>query len=149
VDEKVARMKAITTAVLLLAAFLITSCDVSNSGTSGNKSFDYKLQGTWESNDKTKYSGAVVIGYDRITITGYDESQTPKFGDDNERPFRQFYKGQALKGYSEDGKFFIENGGMTEAIPYIYSESNPPPDFKLVPKLQFTFGGRPENMDYK
>jgi len=34
-------------------------------------------------------------------------------------------------------------------MPYIYSESNPPPSYKLVKKLQFTFGDRLENMDYK
>jgi hypothetical protein len=149
-DETVMRIKTITIAVLLVAAFFIASCGISSEGSSSIKSFDYKLQGTWESNDKTIYSGTVVIGYDRITITGFTPDQTPTDGgNDNERPFRQFYRGQALKGYSEDGNLYIENGGITEVIPYMYSESNPPPSYNLVKKLQFTFGGRLENMDYK
>jgi len=101
--------KTITITVLLAAAFFITSCDISSNGSGSIKSFDYKLQGTWESNDKTIYSGTIVIGYDRITITGFTPDQTPaKVGNDNERPFRQFYRDQALKGYSEDGKLYIE-----------------------------------------
>lgn len=144
------RKKTIATAVLLVAAFFIASCDIYSDGSSSLKSFDYKLQGTWESNDKTVYSGTVVIGYDHITITGYTADQTPtEGGNDSERPFRQFYRGQALKGYSEDGKLYIENGGITEVISYTYSESNPPPSYNLVKRLQFTFGGRLENMDYK
>jgi len=142
-DKTITRTKAITTAALL-AAFFITSC---NGEPSKVKSFDYRLQGKWESNVTTPYSGALVITYDSITITGYN--QTPEHGNENERPFKQFYKGQPLKGYSEDGKLYIENGGITEVISYIYSESNPPPSYNLVPKLQFTFGGRLENMDYK
>jgi hypothetical protein len=149
-DETVMRIKTITTAVLLAASLFIAACVVNNNETSSIKSFDHRLQGTWESNDKTIYSGTLVIGYDQITITGFTPDQTPaKVGNDNERPFRQFYRGQALKGYSEDGNLYLVNGGITEVVPYIYSESNPPPSYNLVKKLQFTFGGRLENMDFK
>jgi hypothetical protein len=133
--------------IILLAAFLIAAC--ADSGSNNLKNFDYRLQGTWESNDPSIYSGTLVISYDRITITGYDESQTPKDGDDSKRPFRQFPKGRAMKGYSEEGKIFIENGDITEVIPYTYWEDNPPPDYKLVQYLRFNFGGRIEDLDYK
>jgi len=148
------RTKTIKITVLLLAAFLIVSC---GGGTSNVKSFYYKLQGTWESNDKTRYSGTVVIGYDRITITGYDANQTPRYGDDNERPFRQLPKGRAMKGYSEEykedgklfGKIFIDNGNVTEIIDYTFWDDNPPPTYNLTQYLRFNFGGRTEDMDYK
>jgi hypothetical protein len=146
------RTKAIKTVVLLLATFFIASCG-GGGGASEVKTFYYKLQGKWESNDadNSNYKGALVISSDRITITGYGENQTPKEnGDDNKRPFRQFPKNRALKGYSEDGKFFIENGGVTESIPYTFWEENDSSQgYKLVQYLKFTFGGRDENMDYK
>jgi hypothetical protein len=134
--------------ILLLASVLIlcASCgDFTGTGTP-SKSFDYKLQGTWVSNDTTVYSGSLVIGNDRITITGYSQDQTPSAllgGNDNERPFKSFPKGVALKGYSEEGKLFIENGGAgQEGIPYVYDEDKSyPPKYKL---LRFTFGGRDE-----
>jgi len=144
------RIIAIKTAVLLLAAFFIASCNSGGVGGSGSvKSFDYKLQGTWESNDPSVYSGSLIIGYDRITITGYSESQKPTDGDASQRPFSQFPRNKAMKGYSEDGKFFIDNVGTMESIPYIYSEDHTTPDYKLVKYLKFTFGGRDENLDYK
>jgi len=44
-DETIMSTKTIKTTVLLLAAFLIAS---RNGEPSNVKSFDYKLQGTWE-----------------------------------------------------------------------------------------------------
>jgi len=148
------RTKTIKIIVLLLAAFFIASCGGGGGGGSSNvKTFYYKLQGTWVTNDaeNATYSGTLVIGQDRITITGYGENQTPKEGgDDNRRPFKQFPKGRALKGYSEDGKFFIDNGGVTESIPYTFWEVNEPSlQYDLVRYLKFNFGGRDENLDYK
>jgi type I restriction enzyme S subunit len=47
----------------------------------------------------------LVIEYNRITITGYDESQTQNQSevnkDDNKRPFKGFTQNIALKGYAE------------------------------------------------
>jgi predicted DNA-binding WGR domain protein len=147
-------MRVIKTVVILLAAFLIASCNGGGGGAGASKvkSFDYKLQGRWESNASSGaiYSGALVISYDRITITGYSETQTPnEGGDDNKRPFRQFPRDRAMKGYSEDSKIFIDNSGVSEGIPYTYWEDHPTPNYNLVKYLKFTFGGRDENLDYK
>jgi hypothetical protein len=129
-----------------------SSCgDFTGTGTP-SKSFDYKLQGTWVSNDSSVYSGTLVISYDSITIKGYNEGQTlPALlgGNDNERPFKSFPKGVALKGYSEEGKIFIENGGaVQEGIPYTYQEDkgHNPPAYKII---TFNFGGRIETLQFE
>jgi hypothetical protein len=130
--------------VPLLAALFITSCgDLTGTGTP-TKSFDYDLQDTWVSNDPTVYSGKLVISYDRITITGYSEGQTPTEGDDSKRPFKGFSKSIALKGYSEEGKIFIEDSGqLQEGIPYAYQKDESYPPKKII---SFTFGGRVEKL---
>jgi len=139
-------MKIITAIAVLLAVFFIAACDVI-SGTSDIKKFDNALQGTWVSNDPSKYSGSLEIGYDRITITGYSEGQTPSGENDNRRPFKDFTKGIALKGYSEEGKIFIEDGGfLQEGIPYFYWAESPPADYKKIKFLRFTFGDRVETL---
>jgi len=131
--------------VSLLTIFLITSC---YSDIAAGRRFNAELQGTWVSNDPAIYSGTLIINYERITIIGYSESQTPPRGDDNNRPFKGFTKGTALKGYSEEGKIFIEDGGMVqEGIPYIYWDDNFPPDYRKVKFLRFTFGGRVETLE--
>jgi hypothetical protein len=133
----------------LLAAILIVCAgcgDFTGTGTPA-KSFDYDLQGTWVSNDPSVYSGTLVIGYGRITITGYSENQTkppPDGGNYNERPFKGFSKGIALKGYSEEGKIFIEDSGqLQEGIPYIFQKDGNYPPKKII---SFTFGGRVEKL---
>ena len=141
-------MKGFAACIGLLAAFFIVACDWE---VSGIKNFDYDLRGTWESNDPSVYSGKLVIDYDRITIIGYDGSQTQNQPgldkDDNKRPFKEFVKGIALKGYSEGGKIFIEDGGLLqEGIPYTYWDDNPPPSYKKIKFLRFNFGGRAETM---
>jgi len=120
---------------LLLSSFFIClcSCNVNGSEPSKYKSFDYDLRGTWESNDKTVYSGKLVITSDTITITGYPK---PDEGDP-ERPFKDFPKGVALKGYSEDSKLFIKKGDSEQdGIPYYLYES-----VDKVKMLEFTFSG--------
>ena len=109
--------------------------------------FDSSLQGTWGSNDPAVYSGTLVIGYDRITIKGYNEGQTPSGGNDNNRPFKGFTKGIALKGYSEEGEIYIEDGGLLqEGIPYTYWDDSPPPSYMKIKFLRFTFGSRAETL---
>jgi len=106
------------------------------------RNFAYDLQGTWVSNDPSIYSGKLIIDNSRITISGYSESQTPFLEDDNKRPFKGFTKGAALKGYSEDGKIFIEDGGrFQEGIPYSYYKAGSYPQKEF---LRFTFNGRQE-----
>jgi hypothetical protein len=105
------------------------------------------LWGTWVSIDESVYSGALIINYDRITITGYKESQTSTDANDNRRPFREFIKEIALKGYSQNEKIFIEDAGkMQEGIPYTYWDDNPPPYNVKIEFLRFNFDGRNETL---
>jgi len=136
-------MKIFAVCAGLLAAFFIVAC-----GNDTGTRFDYHLQGTWISNESDAiYSGALEITSDRITITGYGENQTPPRGDDNNRPFKGFTKGTALKGYSEEGKFFIEDIGMLqEGIPYTYWETDKKSDYRKQKFLSFTFGSRIETL---
>ena len=118
--------------------FFVFSC---NLDVGDIKSFDYELQGTWVTNvSSDTYQGGLYITYDTIKITGYGEDQTPETGDDDTRPFRDFTKNAAFKGYSEDGKIFIEDSGLLQSgIPYIFYKSAeyPPVEF-----IRFTFGGK-------
>jgi hypothetical protein len=116
--------------------------------TGNTRSFDNNLQGTWVPNDPDAlYKGSLKIEYDRITITGYGESQTPSGGNDNNRPFKNFSKGIALKGYSEEGKIFIEDGGLLqEGIPYTYWENSLSYGYNNEKLLRFTFDGRDETL---
>ena len=122
----------------LLSVLFINACDGLNGSPSGNyKSFSYDLRGTWVSNETGLYSGSLKIDVNTITIDGYGENWTTLVGDDNKRPFKDFPKRVPLKGYSEEGKIFIEYGGtVQDGIPYIY-----PDKYKL---LEFTFGGKKE-----
>ena len=139
-------MKIYAACATLLAALFIAACDWNFEPINTN-SFDSSLQGTWVSNDPGIYSGTLVIDKDRITITGYSESQTPLGGNDNNRPFKGFTKGIALKGYSEEGKIYIEDGGfLQEGLPYTYWDDTPPPDYRKIKFLRFTFGGRAETL---
>ena len=135
--------------VILLSAIcvlLFAACDWE---TEESKSFAYELHGTWVTNDPDSlYNGMLVITYDRIAITGYGESQTPRRdGNDAQRPFRNFTKGTPLLGYSEEGRFFITDAGIIqEGVPYIYWEDDLPPNFTKVKFLRFEFGGRVETL---
>jgi len=129
--------------ISLLAVFFIISCEDIESNE--YKIFADGLRGVWISNDTSVYSGKLEINIDRITITGFKEGQTPSGEDSNNRPFKNFTKDVALKGYSEEEKIFIEDFGLLqEGIPYtIYTipTLNTVDDF-----LRFTFGNRVEIM---
>ena len=139
-------MKIFAVCTSLLVAFFVISCG--DLDTETGESFEYDLRGIWVPNDPENiYSGTLEIEYNRITITGYGESQTPILGDDDKRPFKSFTKGIALKGYSEDGKIFIEDRGfLQEGIPYTFWEENAPPDYKQKRFLSFIFDGREEKL---
>jgi len=128
---------------------LIASCGEFTTDYINTKIFDYNLQGTWKSNDydNAVYKGTLVIAVNRITITGYSEDQTPTPGNDNNRPFKGFTKGIALRAYSEEGRIYIEDGGLLqEGIPYTYWDDYPAPDYKRVQFLRFNFGRRQETL---
>ena len=136
--------------IVLLAALLVNSCgDWEPSG--DNKHFTQDLRGTWNTaNSDERYTGTLVIEYNRITITGFGETQTPIWiGNDEERPFKGLNIGFALNGYSEAGengygKIFIEYfGEWREGIPYYYYSSGYP---NYVNLLRFTFSGRDQIM---
>ena len=155
-------MKKIYTAknILLFSFFtflfslLIVNCDDEpTGGSTGNyQRFDWEIQGTWTTNDpESRYTGTLEITYNRITITGYGETQTPAFGgNDAERPFRNFTKGIALEGYTEEQeegqKVILIKDAATwqEAIPYTYWEGNS--SGERIKLLRFTFGGRQETL---
>jgi hypothetical protein len=125
---------------IILSTFLINACNVPASA--GNfKVFDYGLRGTWTSNDpgSYSYSGSLKIDIDTITINGYGKNW---FLDDSKRPFKDFPKGVPLKGYSKDGKIFINYGYEQNGISYTYTETdNYQKKYKL---LTFDFGGEKE-----
>ena len=139
-----------------LFSLLIVNCDWDTGGGTGNyQRFDWDIQGTWTTNDPdSRYSGTLVIGYNRITITGYGETQTPALGgNDQERPFRNITKNTPLEGYTEEQEetgekiLLIKDAGTwQEGIPYLYWYDYPPPDFDRVEFLRFTFGNRQETL---
>jgi hypothetical protein len=142
--------KTFQVCIILLSALSTISCDGLPSSSGSFKSFDSRLRGTWNSNDPSKYSGSLKIEIDTITIVGYGESQTPSTstptkGNDNERPFKDYPKNIPLKGYSEDGKIFIEYGGAQNGIPYTYTETGTYTNKKKL--LTFNFGGRNEILE--
>lgn len=130
----------------LLAAFLLSACDLDWDYEPENyDSFDINLRGTWISNDQSVYSGTVTIILDRITITGYDESQTPLFGDDDKRPFKNFTKGVALPGYTEEGCIHIKDVGTWQTpLAYEYYETIDYPQRRF---LRIAFNGRIEILE--
>ena len=122
--------------VLSVTVFLLTGCGKDDS-------IDSDLRGNWVSNDASVYSGELVIGYGRITISGYGERQTPLNGDDANRPFRTFTKEVTLDCKSENGKIYIKDVGQwQDGIPYIYYTGSS----KRDKFLRINFGGRDETL---
>jgi len=136
--------------LLTLCSLFIFSCDW-ESKPSDNRIFANDLQGTWETNGVSDYSGKLVIGNNAITISGYvpNTSYEPTNGTSH-RPFRDFTKDTPLEGYSEEGKIFIKDAGIIqEGIPYTYWDDYPSPDYKQVQFLRLNFGGRVETLRKK
>ena len=133
---------------LIFLVLCLCSCDTHGSSqTSTYKSFEYKLRGKWVSNEPNGlYSGTLKIDSDTIIIDGYEEDYwTASLGDDSKRPFKDFPKRVSLKGYSENGKIFIEYPtSVQNEIPYVYTETGNYPD--KVKILEFTFGGKAERL---
>ena len=146
--QKTASLALLLALCLCFFGALLIACDWEYEP-SDSDVFSRELRGTWHTNDPDSiYSGTLLIDYDRITIMGYGESQTPvPWGNDAARPFRNFTKGAALKGYSEEGYIYIEDIGILQAgIPYTYWENYQPQDYRNVQFLSFDFGGRRETL---
>jgi hypothetical protein len=133
-----------------LFALFMSACNIDGRTYDDFETFHYDLQGTWITNvpESEIYTGKLVIEYNSVSITGYGSIQTPiPGGDDNQRPFKAFTKGTALKAYSEngemsnnarDGEIFIRNAGtLHDGIPYTYYTGGNGQD-KF---LKFTFAG--------
>jgi hypothetical protein len=141
-------MNKFAACIVLVSVLFIASCDLE---WTPENSFAYDLRETWVSNETGLYSGTLKIDSNTITIDGYGEDWVSLVGDDSKRPFKDFPKRVPLKGYSEEGKIFIDYGGLVQnGIPYIYMELGTyPQKYKL---LEFTFGGRKEilqcNIDF-
>ncbi|MDR1950754.1 MAG: hypothetical protein LBP96_00810 [Bacteroidales bacterium] len=128
-------------AMIMLSVFVLAACGDSDSPP--RSTFDRELRGMWFSNDTSVYNGSLFIDYDKITIRGYTENQTPLMGDDARRPFKNFTKNIPLTGYSEDSLIFITDVGvLQDGIPYIYHTE----DYGRIKLLRFTFGGRNETL---
>jgi len=140
------KYKFFTVCIVFLSVLFKNSCNIPASDI---KLFNSDLRGTWVSNEQNGlYSGTLKIDADTITIDGYGEDWTSLVGDDSKRPFRDFPKRVPLKGYSEEGKIFIEYGGtVKDGIPYIYSETGTYPNKYKI--LDFNFGGRSEKLQLK
>jgi len=138
--------KSFVIIIILLIPLFFSTCDLPT--TDDSMSFDKKLRGTWVSNDPGLYSGSLKITSNTITIDGYGEDWTSIVGDDSKRPFKDIPKRKPIKGYSEDGKIFIEYGDTAQdGIPYVYNEGGKyPQEYKL---LEFNFGGRKEILEFK
>jgi hypothetical protein len=140
-------MKQKQTALPLLAAlaFVLALAGCEGDADVGSGYIETKLHGTWETHDKTPSppygSGTLVIDWDTITITGYNQTY---YGlKESERPFKGITKGVPRKAYSEDGKIYINDFGWKEGIAYEYDAGMYPYYTKL---LRFTFGGRAETL---
>jgi len=137
------------TAVFLpaICSLLVFSCDW-KPGSSDYKSFAYDLQGTWETNEISEYSGTLVINSNTITISGYASNSLYEFTyGTGHRPFKDFTKNTPLEGYTEESKIFIKDVGIIqEGLPYTYWDVYSPADYKQIYFLSFNFGGRVETL---
>ena len=125
--------------IVLLFALIITACDFEPDD---YRSFEYRLQGTWETNDfnsSSRYSVFLTITGNSITINVEDYSEWFVDKNDPSCPFKDFAKNVPLKGYSEKidnnrGIIYIEEFGTLYEVPYEYHSNNISYDL-----LRFTF----------
>jgi len=138
-----------------LAALLLclTACGAMTYGE--YDSIHYDLQGTWESYDKSIYSGTLVIEYNKMTITGYSEGQVPaQGGNAAQLPFSGFSKGVPLTAYTEGhtrgntarAVFYIMNRGTSVPVEYVYTKYTTS-SYSYIERLVFTFAGREEELE--
>jgi hypothetical protein len=145
-DRFTAGMAMLPRAALLSALLVLAACEGAAGNGTGGGSFEAKLRGTWETHNPGPYdySGTLAIDRDTITITGYDQpAYYPSPLKESERPFKGITKKAARKGYSEEGKIYINDFGWQEGIAYDYDAGVYPAYTKL---LRFTFGGRTETL---
>jgi hypothetical protein len=135
-------MKKAVFGLIAAVMVIVARCDGDGSDDGGGY-FEAKLRGTWATHNPVyhDYSGTLAIGRDTVTITGYDQTY---YGlNESQRPFGGITKGVSRKGYSEDGKIYINDFGWKEGIVYEYDEGISPDYTKL---LRFTFDSRAETL---
>jgi hypothetical protein len=128
--------------IVLLSTLIITACDLEPGD---YKSFEYRLQGTWETNDlnsNSRYFVFLAITSSSITIKVEDYSEWFVDKNDPRCPFKDFAKNVPLKGYSEKidnnrGIIYIEEFGTLYEIPYEYDSSYI--SYNRPELLRFTF----------
>lgn len=141
--------RTIILAGLALLALTLGSCIFieGDSDLISSRYFASSLRGTWESNDPSVYSGKLIIDYNSIKITGYDESQS-QGSNDTKRPFRDFTRNTTLQGYSDESdgiKIYIKDRGSWQpGIVYQYYKSGTLLNSDHF--LKFDFGGRSETL---
>jgi hypothetical protein len=130
---------AALSAFLLVFVLVLAGCGETSPG----GVFDMKLRGTWETHDPEiyGYSGTLVIDWNTITISGYDQEYYSL--KEAERPFKDITKNIPRKGYTEEGKIYIDDFGWKEGIAYEYDGGMSPNYIKL---LRFNFAGRNETL---
>lgn len=128
---------------LIIAVMVVAAGCVGDGLGGGGDFFETRLRGTWETlNPGTyDYRGTLVIDWDAVTIAGYDQTHYSLI--EAQRPFRGITKGVSRKGYTEEGKMYINDFGWKEGIAYEYDAGVYPDYAKL---LRFTFGGRAETL---
>jgi hypothetical protein len=127
----------------VLFAVMVAAAGCDGNGLGSSDYFEAKLRGTWKTLNPAPngYSGTLAIGWDTVTITGYDQMYYSLY--EPQRPFKGITKGVSRKGYSENGKIYINDFGWKEGIAYEYDTGASPDYTKL---LRFTFGGRTETL---
>jgi len=133
------KTKVFAVCALLFFSLFAVSCDDVPKG--DYKSFDYKLQGTWESETGNAYQGKLIIGFDTIKIKGYEEKDAQTEQEKKQLPFKGYPRDITFNGYSEEGKIFFDYGNAKNGISYAYYQETFSPYSET---LSFTFNGRDE-----
>ena len=128
--------------VVLLSVFSLSTCEFDGSGSTGSSQyFEWDLREVWVSQIGSIYQGEIEITYNTIRITGYPETQAQFPNNINQLPFRNIPKGVIHKGYSENGRIYIENYA-SDGISYKLDEVGAYYPYTRI--LSFEFGGRTE-----
>ena len=85
------------------------------------------LWGTWETTNHEIHGlveeGTITIGFDTIRVTNFRPRIYPPVA--HSIPFQGIAPNADLRGFSESGRFAINNIGRTDYIRYRFSEDNP------------------------
>jgi len=100
--------KKIILYIVLLLAILMTACDLD-----GIYSFEWRLHGTWDAISPSWPFGTLLITFDSINISGCIAFWA----------FNNIRRDSNLRGYSKDGRIFIQTFGEWQSFPYRYERT--------------------------